>query len=174
MLAVAIDCLLFKIYSVNNVYLPRDLLNKIKFPFAKKVLNQNPIPEQLKQIVNRISNTEDKHLDLVLKQEEICFNFRMHEIKNKNELSSVLQKKIDEIGGGETSKYKKNEILYPGKKPNEANNDQDDQADDVHPSTILVSANISPLRTSKRLKTEKGIQINNKRERKIEKLIIMN
>jgi hypothetical protein len=105
-------------------------------------LNENQIPEQLKQIVNRISNTEDKHLDLVLKQEERCFNFRMHEIKNKNELSSVSQKKIDEIGCGETSKYKKTEILYPGKKPKEANttseganNDQDDQADDVQPST---------------------------------------
>ena len=106
--------------------------------FAKKVLNENQIPEQLKQIVNRISNTEDKHLDLVLKQEEICFNFRMHEIKNKNELSLVFQKKINEIGGGETSKYKKTDKIYPGKKPNEANttseganNDQDDQADDV-------------------------------------------
>jgi hypothetical protein len=82
-------------------------------------LNENQIPGQLTQIVNRISNSEDKHLDLVLKQEEICFNFRTHEIKNKNELSSVLQKKIDEIGDGETSKYKKTEILYSGKKPKE-------------------------------------------------------
>ncbi len=82
-------------------------------------MNENQIPGQLTQIVNRISNSEDKHLDLVLKQEEICFNFRTHEIKNKNELSSVLQKKIDEIGDGETSKYKKTEILYSGKKPKE-------------------------------------------------------